>query len=196
MKIEPAPETENQEQETEDGAVAAAAAALLGADAIRSARVAPGRSGGGWMREGRKAIQSSHRLSDPFGLGRERATRNRTKLWVQVDGKPYEVEVDANQPAARQPRRSGALSIPEAVLRPRPPQRLPEDSVCRSPIAGRVIAVFGAPGRAVRRNEPVILIEAMKMEIPIGPAVDGTVGAIHVEPGQAVAARQALFDLV
>jgi len=35
----------------------------------------------------------------------------------------------------------------------------------------------------------------MKMEIPIGPAVDGTVKAIHVEPGEPVKKGQVLFDL-
>jgi biotin carboxyl carrier protein len=61
--------------------------------------------------------------------------------------------------------------------------------------AGLVVAVFGVEGEAVRRNEPVVLIEAMKMEIPIGPAVDGTVKTIHVSVGDLIGARQVLFEL-
>ena len=119
------------------------------------------------------------------------------KLRVQVEGRAYEVEVDtpgSTRTADPPPRETGA-AIPEAVTRQRPPQKLPEDSVCRSPIAGRVAAVCAAAGARVRRNEPVVLLEAMKMEVPIGPAVDGTVKAIHVQAGEVIAARQVLFEL-
>ena len=119
------------------------------------------------------------------------------KLRIQLEGRAYELDVDAFQS-----RRNGSsqrnvseLHLPASVTRPRPPQKLPEDSVCRSPIAGRVVAVFGSDGKVVRRNEPVVVIEAMKMEIPIGPAVDGTVKTIHVGVGDSVSARQVLFEL-
>jgi biotin carboxyl carrier protein len=58
-----------------------------------------------------------------------------------------------------------------------------------------VAAIFGVPGKRVRRNEPVVLIEAMKMEIPIGPAVDGAIKVIHVEVGDVISARHVLFEL-
>lgn len=117
------------------------------------------------------------------------------KLRIHVEGRAYEVEVDFLDAAPAAGR--GALEAPLSgvVFRPRPPQRLPEDSLCRSPIAGRVTAVIAAAGRNVRRNEPVVLIEAMKMQIPIGPAVDGVVKAILVVAGEAVGAGQVLFEL-
>ncbi len=119
------------------------------------------------------------------------------KLRVQVEGHAYELDVGTvrgRRNGASRPR-TAELEIPASVTRPRPPQKLPEDSMCRSPVAGRVVAVFGAEGKAVRRNEPVVLIEAMKMEIPIGPAVDGTVKTICVSAGDLVGARQVLFEL-
>jgi biotin carboxyl carrier protein len=119
------------------------------------------------------------------------------KVRIQLEGRGYELDVDTSHS-----RRNGAshghtseLQVPASVTRPRPPQKLPEDSMCCSPIAGRVVAVFGFEGKAVRRYEPVVLIEAMKMEVPIGPAVDGTVKAIHVSVGDLIAARQLLFEL-
>jgi biotin carboxyl carrier protein len=118
------------------------------------------------------------------------------KLRIQVEGRPYDVEIDVAVAIPLNGRRPvDETEIPEAVLRSRPPQKLPEDSVCRSPIAGRVVAVMSEVGRKVRRHEAVVLLEAMKMEVPIGPEVDGTITAIHVEEGQAVSARQALFEL-
>lgn len=117
------------------------------------------------------------------------------KLRVNVDGRSYDVDVDVLDDEPRHDFPPPKPAVPAAVLRERPPQKLPEDSVCRSPIAGRVIGVMSAEGRPVKRNEPVVLLEAMKMEIPIGPAVEGTIKTIHVQPGDPVAAGQVLFDL-
>ena len=115
------------------------------------------------------------------------------RLRVQVEGRAYEVDVDTLDA----PPHPGPVEaqIPESVTRERPPQKLPEDSVCRSPIAGKVVAIFATTGKKVRRNEPVVMLEAMKMEVPIGPAVDGTVKAVHVGVGDAISARQVLFEL-
>ncbi len=119
------------------------------------------------------------------------------KLRMRFEGRAYEIDVDFVD--GTQPQEDGvrtaAVGLPASVLRPRPPQRLPEDSFCRAPIAGRVTAIMGAEGQQVRRNEPVLMIEAMKMEVPIGPAVDGTVKAIRVEPGDTVLTGQVLFEL-
>ena len=121
------------------------------------------------------------------------------KFRIQLEGRAYELDVDTLKARARRndssPPRASELQLPASVTRPRPPQKLPEDSVCRSPIAGRVVAVFGTEGKSVRRNEPVVLLEAMKMEIPIGPAVDGTVKKICVATGDLISAKQILFEL-
>ena len=82
------------------------------------------------------------------------------------------------------------------MTRLRPPLKLLEDTFCRSPIAGRITAVLAVPGQAIRKNEPVMVIEAMKMEIQIGPAVDGVIKTIQVKPGEAVSTGQLLFELI
>ena len=80
---------------------------------------------------------------------------------------------------------AGEIAIPDSVTRPRPPLKLLEDTFCRSPIAGRIAAVLAVNGQALRKNEPVLVIEAMKMEIQIGPAVDGVLKSIRVKAGSA-----------
>jgi biotin carboxyl carrier protein len=126
----------------------------------------------------------------------ETGAERRMKLKIDVEKKTYEVTVafldDAHHPRSAQP---ATIPIPETVTRPRPHLKLLEDTFCRSPIAGRVISVLTAPGQAVRAGEPVIVIEAMKMEIQISPAVDGIVKTIRVKPGEAVGAAQLLFEL-
>jgi len=120
------------------------------------------------------------------------------KSRVSVEDRAYDVEVDILNHGSDGAGPGPALAeaaVSELVVRPRPPQRLPEDCVVRSPIAGRVVAILAAPAQEIRRHEGVVLLDAMKMEVPIGPAVDGTVSAIHVAAGDAVATGQILFEM-
>jgi biotin carboxyl carrier protein len=119
------------------------------------------------------------------------------KLRIDIEKKSYEVTVefleDAHGHRNWQP---AEMTIPESVTRVRPPLKLLEDTFCRSPIAGRVTAVLAVNGQAIRKNEPVLVIEAMKMEIQIGPAVDGVLKSVQVKPGEAVSTGQLLFQLI
>ena len=132
-----------------------------------------------WARQGRRAIQGSHSLTAPLAR------------WA-----PELVEPEAAPPIdGAGAGGETAIAIPEAVLHDRPPLRLPEDAVCRSPIAGLVIAVLATAGERVSRRQPVMVVEAMKMQNNVSPEVDGVVKAVHVSPGDAVQAGQVLFEL-
>jgi biotin carboxyl carrier protein len=120
------------------------------------------------------------------------------KLRIDVEKKSYEVTVEFLEDTRNghhhwQP---GEIDVPESVTRSRPALKLIEDTFCRSPIAGRITAVLAVNGQAIRKNEPVLVIEAMKMEIQIGPAVDGVLKTIRVKAGEAVSTGQLLFELI
>ena len=66
----------------------------------------------------------------------------------------------------------------------------------QAPIAGLVIAVLATTGERVTRRQPVMVIEAMKMQNNVSPEVDGVLVAVHVSPGDAVKAGQVLFELL
>jgi biotin carboxyl carrier protein len=119
------------------------------------------------------------------------------KLRIQVEGKWYDVDVEFLEEAepVQAEEVEPEIEIPPSVTRERQPQKLLEDTYCRSPIAGRVTAVVASVGQRVRRNEPVLVVEAMKMENRIGPAVDGVIQSIRVKPGEAVSSGQVLFEL-
>ena len=55
-----------------------------------------------------------------------------------------------------------------------------------APMPGTVVKVLAAPGDTVTKGDPVVVIEAMKMEHTIGAAGDGTVAEILVEVGRQV----------
>jgi acetyl/propionyl-CoA carboxylase alpha subunit len=55
-----------------------------------------------------------------------------------------------------------------------------------APMPGTVVKVLAAPGDTVAKGDPVVVIEAMKMEHTIGAAGDGTVAEILVAVGKQV----------
>ena len=60
-----------------------------------------------------------------------------------------------------------------------------------SEVAGVVLSVTAAEGQALAEGDEVMVIESMKMEIPVFAPVPGTL-AIAVEEGEAVSEGQVL----
>jgi methylmalonyl-CoA carboxyltransferase 1.3S subunit len=85
-------------------------------------------------------------------------------------------------------------SIPESVFRPpHLSETRAEDRVCRSPIAGLVMAVEAQPRQWVSRNDAVMAIEAMKMQNTIYAPMEGVIEEVYVAPGEIVKSGQPLF---
>jgi acetyl-CoA carboxylase biotin carboxyl carrier protein len=61
---------------------------------------------------------------------------------------------------------------------------MPED--VKAHITGMVFQVATKPGDRVAAGDPVIVLESMKMEIPVEAPRDGTVQEIRVAEGQTV----------
>ena len=66
------------------------------------------------------------------------------------------------------------------------------DAGVMSPMPATVVAIKTAPGQAVSQGDTLIVLEAMKMEIPITAAEAGTVSEILCAPGRQVSPGQAL----
>lgn len=56
-----------------------------------------------------------------------------------------------------------------------------------SPVTGVVWKVAAAPGSEVAAGDAVVVVESMKMEIPVEATVDGTVAEVLVAEGDQVA---------
>ncbi len=61
--------------------------------------------------------------------------------------------------------------------------------------AGKVFKIEANVGQAVKKGDAVVIIEAMKMEIPVVAPQDGTVASIDVAVGDAVEAGAVLATL-
>lgn len=77
-----------------------------------------------------------------------------------------------------------------------------EDSVAgaskelRAPMPGKVLEVLVSEGQGVSEGEPMLVLEAMKMENVLRAAGDGEVGSILVDAGQAVEKDAVLIALL
>ncbi|HEU5489720.1 MAG TPA: biotin carboxylase N-terminal domain-containing protein [Gaiellaceae bacterium] len=109
-------------------------------------------------------------------------------------------------PVVRAP---AAFRTPWRLSLPTPPLAAPPDidveshrpgaahgeSTVTAPMPGTVIRVEVAPGDAVRARQPLVVLEAMKMEIPVHSPFEGTVKAIHVTEGDRIAGGSLLVEL-
>ena len=70
-----------------------------------------------------------------------------------------------------------------------------EQSAVTAPMPGTVIKVLVAPGDRVVARQPLLVLEAMKMETPLASPYDATVRAVHAGEGDRVAGGTLLVEL-
>jgi len=68
-------------------------------------------------------------------------------------------------------------------------------STIESDTTAVVWKVLVKPGDTVEDGDTVVILESMKMEIPIEVEESGTVAEVHVQPGDSVADGDALVTL-
>ena len=64
-----------------------------------------------------------------------------------------------------------------------------------SPIAGLVAAIEAAEGAAIEAGDTIIIVESMKMEIPVEAEAAGTVRKLLVAVGEQIAEGQAVAEI-
>jgi len=70
-----------------------------------------------------------------------------------------------------------------------------EQSAITAPMPGTVIRVLVEPGAAVTARQPLVVLEAMKMETPLVSPYDATVRAVNVAEGDRVSGGATLVEL-
>ena len=63
-----------------------------------------------------------------------------------------------------------------------------------APMPGRVVKVLVTPGTRVEARQPVVVVEAMKMENVLRAEIDGTVKKIHARPGDSLAVDAVILE--
>jgi acetyl/propionyl-CoA carboxylase alpha subunit len=70
-----------------------------------------------------------------------------------------------------------------------------EQSVVKAPMPGTVIRLLVGAGDSVRARQPLVVLEAMKMETPLASPYDAVVRAVRVAEGDRVAGGAVLVEL-
>jgi pyruvate carboxylase len=90
------------------------------------------------------------------------------------------------------------ITIPNrAAVSTRPAKRKADETDAKhlgAPMPGSISAILAREDQAVKQGEPLLSIEAMKMEAQIAAPRDGVVKAILVRPGEQVDAKDLLIE--
>ncbi len=122
---------------------------------------------------------------------------------ITVNGNVYNVVVEENAAGAAPvaaPAPAAPKAAPKAAPVAAPAPAAPKASAAgnvkiEAGAAGKVFKVEGKVGQAVKSGDTVIILEAMKMEIPIVAPEDGTIASIDVAVGDLVEAGDVLATL-
>ncbi len=117
---------------------------------------------------------------------------------ITVNGTVYDVTVEEG----------GAGSAPAASAPKAAPKAAPAPAAVAAPAAGtagtvkvtasvpgKVFKIEASVGQAVSAGDPIVILEAMKMEIPVVAPQDGTVASINVSVGGAVESGDVLATM-
>lgn len=117
---------------------------------------------------------------------------------ITVNGNVYDVVVEEGTSTGAAP--AAAPAAPKAAPKAAP-AAAPKASAGAGSIkveagaAGKVFKVEASVGQTVKKGDTVVILEAMKMEIPVVAPQDGTVATIDVAAGDSVEAGALLATL-
>jgi biotin carboxyl carrier protein len=118
--------------------------------------------GAGLASEVRRSLRKSHEVT----VG---ADSTPGQLIVSVRSVPVTVSLNGRRRWGRK-EQSGHIG----------PQRIV------APMPGKIVRILVKPGEAVRARQPLLVMEAMKMENELRASCDGAVAELHAREGQSV----------
>ena len=131
---------------------------------------------------------------EPAPTGKETPVREAGKpevYTVEVNGKSFVVQVgEGGDIEGIKPVGGTASAAPAAA-----PAAVGGGEPQAAPLAGNIFKVLVQPGQVVEEGQLVIILEAMKMETEIRAFKAGTVGAVNVKVGDAVAVGASLLTI-
>ena len=112
---------------------------------------------------------------------------------ITVNGTAYEVTVEENGNAAAPVAAAApkaAAPAPKAAPAAAPKAAAPAADAgsvkVSAAVPGKVVKIVASVGQSVKAGDSVVIVESMKMEIPVVAPQDGTIASIDVAEGAAV----------
>ena len=108
---------------------------------------------------------------------------------ITVNGTAYEVTVEetgsVSAPAAA-PKAAAPKAAPAAAPKAAAPAAGAGAVKVTASVPGKVLKVVASAGQSVKAGDNIIILESMKMEIPVVAPQDGTVASIDTSEGASV----------
>ncbi|QZY26306.1 acetyl-CoA carboxylase biotin carboxyl carrier protein subunit [Enterococcus lactis] len=128
------------------------------------------------------------------------------KFKLTIDGKEYLVEMEEiggtpqqlsmpSQSVVQKPISQEEETPLKRETAPLTPIAQGTDDAITAPMPGTILRILVDNGKAVQENQPLMILEAMKMENEIVAGKAGTVAAIHVTAGDMVNPGDALITV-
>lgn len=116
---------------------------------------------------------------------------------ITVNGNVYDVTVEeATGEASAAPKTAAPkAAAPKAAPKAAAPAGAQGGIKVNAPMPGKILAVKTNAGKAVKKGEVLLILEAMKMENEIVAPQDGTVASINVAVGDQVEAGAVIATL-
>ncbi|MDX1416881.1 MAG: biotin/lipoyl-containing protein [Candidatus Promineifilaceae bacterium] len=113
--------------------------------------------------------------------------------WIIVDGRPYELTVEENLQWIKAYSGLHRVKIHDHEAAVVPIRS--SDGRVKAPIPGLITQILVEEGQEVTLDQPLLVLEAMKMENEIRAPLDGHIETLSVEQGQTVAQNDILVSI-
>ena len=116
---------------------------------------------------------------------------------ITVNGTVYEVSVEEGGAGSTPVRAAAPKVAPKAApaVAPAVPAAAAGSVEVTASVPGKVFKIESSAGASVKAGDPIVILEAMKMEIPVVAPEDGTVAGINVAVGDAVESGDVLATM-
>lgn len=114
---------------------------------------------------------------------------------VTVNGNVYDVTVEENGTSGITPVHQAGNATPVSVPNASNHAGTAGSIKVEAGASGKVFKIEKTIGSPVKRGEPILVLEVMKMETPVVAPQDGTVASIDVTEGQAIEAGELLATM-
>lgn len=124
------------------------------------------------------------------------------KLRITLNDKTFEVDVEVAEAdtAALPPAYPIGSAVLSGSVAGAPPTPVTNDAavdeakVCRSPVSGIVVRLIAQSGQHLQVGDPLMVLEAMKMETNITAPIAGRIAALRVAQGDNVQSGQIVVE--
>jgi len=116
---------------------------------------------------------------------------------VDISGEKIRLEIKAKQP--KQPpfikRKSGATAAVGDQQEARKKADKAKAGSAGAPLPGKILDVKAKVGQAVKKGDPIVVLESMKLQITVTAPINGNITSVNVAKTDMVAAGDLLFEI-